>query len=360
MVNTLSALVLQMAPSIRREIASDLGYGSAEMAGSRSKRALDQPLPTAPSAKDIGARPMGPGTKEEVPSLQDLEASERRKWGYRLQQIAERAGSQAGINDPSRCVGLTPDEARRLKIIAFEAGGFRTIRQNVRYWEKFEEWGVKKGIQSYPPTTLGVTGYALFLKDSGCGPSIIPAFKYAVGWVCKRLAMKAPLLDLSDPQLKAVSDQVHLDRGKELKEAVPLPLKMVAALELYVITLVKEKKEPAAIFVWWTMLLIYSSLRFDDGVHVAPTSLCMTETALLGMVWQTKVERKRRGTRFAVPMCSVSDANWLEVGWNAFQKYISDRDYFIWALQDETKFSQAPVNYSRSHAWLKHFLLLVW
>ena len=180
MVNTLAALVLQMAPSIRREIASDLGYGSAETVGSRAKRVLDQTQPAAPVAKAIGARPMGAGSKDEVSSLQDLESSERKKWGYRLQQISDRAGLKAGINDPARCVGLTPEEARRLKIIAFEAGGFRTIRQNVRYWENFEEWAVKKGIQVYPPTTLGVTGYALFLKDSGCGPSLIPAFKYTL------------------------------------------------------------------------------------------------------------------------------------------------------------------------------------
>ena len=68
--------------------------------------------------------------------------------------------------------------------------------------------------------------------------------------------MKVPLLDLSDPQLKAVSDQVHLDSGKELKEAVPIPLKMLAAMELYVITLIKEKKEPAAVFLWWALLVV--------------------------------------------------------------------------------------------------------
>ena len=358
MVCTLSMLVKQLAPNIEREIATDLGYGSAEVSAHRVKRALDPSPPAVHVAKAVGARPAGAGPKEEISSLQLVENSERKKWGHRLQQIAERAGSHAGINAPDRMIGITPDEAKRLRTMTFEAGGFRTIRQNVRYWEKFEDWCRIKGMVAYPPTTLGINGYALHLKDQGCGPSILPAFKYAVGWICKRIAMKAPLLDLGDPQLKAVIDEVHLERGKELKEANPLPLNLVAAMERYVITLLKEKKEAAAIFMWWTLILVYSSLRFDDGVHVAPTSLQMTETALLGMVWQTKVERKRKGTRFAAPVCSISEANWMEVGWKAFQPHITDRDFFLWDLVDEKNFSQAPINYGRSLAWLKHFMLL--
>ena len=296
MVNMLAALVNQLSHKIQREIASDLGYGAAEVPVARGKRPSDPGPPPMPQRGEIGARPGGEGPKDEVPSLQEVESSERRKWGSRLQQIAARAGKAAEINNPARCQGLTPDEARRLKTMAFEAGGFRTIRQNVRYWERFEEWATGKGVSVYPPSTLSMTGYALHLRDSGCGPSILPAFKYAVGWICKKLVMKTPMLDMADPQLKAVIDQVHLDRGKELKEAVPVPIKLVAAMELYLVTLIKEKKGPAAVFLWWALILVYSSLRLDDGVHVAPTSLQMTEEALLGVVWQTKVERKRKGT----------------------------------------------------------------
>ena len=168
--------------------------------------------------------------------------------------------------------------------------------------------------------------YSLYLKDQGCGPSILPAFKYAVGWVCKRLVM--PLPNLADPQLKAVIDEVYSLRGKELKEAVPVPSKLVMALEIYLDFLINAKKDAAAIFIWWTLILIFSSLRFDDGVHVAPTSLQLTEDALLGLVWQTKVERKKRGTRFAVPVCSISGRDWLKKGWKLFQPYMSDRDFF--------------------------------
>ena len=55
-----------------------------------------------------------------------------------------------------------------------------------------------------------------------------------------------------------------------------------------------ENKKAAAVMIWWVLILIYASLRFDDGIHVAPTSLQMSDDVLLGVVWQTKVDRKRR------------------------------------------------------------------
>ena len=356
MVNILASIISRSTEKIQQEIATDLGYGSAEPPRAGVKRSsADAPI-AAPAPKALGAKPAGLGPVEEVTSLQSVELSERRKWGARLSAISTKAGAAAGINDQSRCTGLMPEEAARLKTMSFEAGGFRTIRQNVRYWEKFDEWAAAHGLRVYLPTIVAVMRYSLYLKDQGCGPSILPAFKYAVGWVCKRLVM--PLPNLADPQLKAVIDEVYSLRGKELKEAVPVPSKLVMALEIYLDFLINAKKDAAAIFIRWTLILIFSSLRFDDGVHVAPTSLQLTEDALLGLVWQTKVERKKRGTRFAVPVCSISGRDWLEKGWKLFQPYMSDRDFFIWELQDEKKFAPAPVTYSRSLAWLKHFLLL--
>ena len=233
MVNVLASMVARSSERIQREIATDLGYGSAEPPRIVSKRKLDDSPIAAPSPQSLGARPGGSGSTEVISSLQAVEVAERRKWGMRLQRICERAGQAAALNDPLRCQGLMPDEAARLKAMSFEAGGFRTIRQNVRYWEKFEEWTGSHGLRVYPPTIVAVMRYSLYLKDQGCGPSILPAFKYAVNWICKRLVMPAP--NLADPQLKAVIDEVYQVKGKELKEAIPVPPKLVAALEIYML-----------------------------------------------------------------------------------------------------------------------------
>jgi hypothetical protein len=36
-------------------------------------------------------------------------------------------------------------------------------------------------------------------------------------------------------------------------------------------------------------------------MHVRPDELVMNEEGMFGVAWQTKVERKRRGTKFVVP-----------------------------------------------------------
>ena len=355
MVNVLADMVSRSSQRVQAEIATDLGYGSAEPPRVGTKRVASQAIVPAQAPGSFGMMPTGQGSTAQVSSIQDAENSEKKKWGMRLSQICDRAGSAAGINDPAQCIGLAPAEAAQLRSLAFEAGGFRTIRQNVRNWEKFEEWAVGKGLRVYPPTIVAVMSYASHLREQGCGPAVLPAFKYAVGWICKRLAMFCP--EMGDARLKALIEAVHTERGKELKEAIPVPPKLVMALEVMIPKLICENKVAAAITVWWVLILIYASLRFDDGVHVAPSSLEMTQEALLGVVWQTNVERKRRGTRFAVPACSISGVEWLQMGWDLFKPYLSDRDYFIWELKNEKEFTEAPVTYSRGLSWLKMFML---
>lgn len=356
MVNLLASMVARSTKRVQAEIASDLGYGCAEPPRVGSKRPASSVQHAVPLKPAFDPRPIGLGSRAEVPSIQEAECGEKKKWALRLKQICERAGSAASINDPASCAGLQPDEAARLKALAFEAGGFRTIRQNVRHWEKFEEWAVSQGLRVYPPTIVAIMRYAVHVSDQGCGPAVLPSFKYAVGWVCKRLAMQCP--EMGDARLKALIDKVHAERGKELKEAVPLPPKLIVALEVFLARMVVEGRKAAAVMTWWVLILIYASLRFDDGVHVSPTSLQMSEDdVLLGVVWQTKVDRKRRGTRFAVPACSVSGTEWLKLGWEIFQPMITDRDYFIGELQSEKEFNPSPITYSRGLSWLKSFLL---
>ena len=72
-------------------------------------------------------------------SLKAQEETEKSKWSTRLQRIATRAGAAAKINGPAR-EGLSAREDEAIKSIVFKSGAFRTMRQNIRAWEKFDEW----------------------------------------------------------------------------------------------------------------------------------------------------------------------------------------------------------------------------
>ena len=76
--------------------------------------------------------------------------------------------------------------------------------------------------------------------------------------------------------------------------------------------------------------MMFASLRFDDALHVRSVALQFTNGVLYSVCWQSKVERMRRGTKFAVASLGIVGPEkilhikpnarpWLEVCWsNAF------------------------------------------
>ena len=112
----------------------------------------------------------------------------------------------------------------------------------------------------------------------------------------------------------------------------------------------------ARIFVWWILCMIFASLRFDDAIHVRPHELRMQDEGLFGVAWQTKVDRKRAGTRFVVPAVGFKVQNWLQVGWELFlDQDFPERDFWVQELNTRDTFMERPPTYQRSVQWMKFF-----
>ena len=245
----LAHLIEKSRPRIEGEIATDLGFG---MSLSSAKPA--HPDRNIRTSVQVGGTGIVVLAKRPAPSgSHSEEQMEKTKWAQRLKQVARKAGDAAKINDTSCMPGVSRAEQDKMKTLGFEAGGFRTIRQNVRAWEKFDEWAAHWQLNIYPPDTGAI------------GPAVIPSFRYAVTWICRRLVMTPP--DLKHGGIAAIEAKVHQDRGKELKEAIPVSLKLVGALENLVVSYAgKEDRVAATVFLFWILILIYGSLRFDDGI----------------------------------------------------------------------------------------------
>jgi hypothetical protein len=111
--------------------------------------------------------------------------------------------------------------------------------------------------------------------------------------------------------------------------------------------------------------LVFASLRFNDGVHVKPSSLEVVDHVLFGLCWQTKVERKRRGTKFAVApvgMISEDEVNdegfafepWLQIFLRLFELHAGgDRDFWMFELVTSNEFGVGPITYHRGLKMLK-------
>lgn len=285
--------------------------------------------------------------------LLDLENAEKAKWASRLEAIGRRAGVAARMfSVPDQPDELSSVESMKLKQLVLASGAPRTMSAHIRAFEKFEMWADCEKIELFPITIEKVLKYALRLDNRECGPSVIPAFRSSLKWVAARLALELP--DLQDMRLKALQDKVISMRAKTLKEACPVPMLTVRALERFVVR--EDQPSAARVFVWWILCMIFASLRFDDAIHVKPHELVWKEQGLYGVAWQTKVDRKRAGTRFIVPDVGFSSEAWLKCGWDLFHLFWDDRDYWIEELNTRNEFlSGHPPTYSRVVQWLKFF-----
>ena len=201
-IEILFALVRSTAKTGTADLATDLGFGLAEVSVAvgrsplRSKKGSDGPMPL-PLAK----RPRTIEPREDAQaSLKARELGE--EWGMRLRAIVERCGEHAAIaRGPKPGSPLSQEEMNALRSIVYESGGFRTIQQCVRHWERLETWARSQNIKAIPLTTEVLVKYLLNLADRGCGPTVIPSVRGAVKWICKRVGMQGP--DLLDARIMA-------------------------------------------------------------------------------------------------------------------------------------------------------------
>ena len=304
--------------------------------------------PTAPSKKRRSSEPESSSSQ-----LLDKENAEKAKWAARLEAIGRRAGSEAKLlTRDDQSDDLSNGELAKLKQLVLISGAPRTMAAHIRSFERMEIWFDFNSIPVYPLTIDKVLKYSLFLDQRECGASVIPSFRTALKWVASRLALSLP--DLDDRRLRSLQESVVVKRAKTLKEAVPIPIPVVSGLEEIVVG--EFFPVAARIFVWWILCMIFASLRFDDAIHVRPHELRMQDEGLFGVAWQTKVDRKRAGTRFVVPAVGFKVQNWLQVGRELFlDQDFPERDFWVQELNTRDAFMERPPTYQRSVQWMKFF-----
>ena len=339
--------------------AVQLGFGMCELASDRGKKALGSEMPTALAslAGQHSKPPKRSSSGLVKPStatpLLDKEHGEKLKWAARLEEIGKRAKSHAKLfTEQDQSDSLSAGELSKLRQLVLTAGAHRTMAGHVKIFERFEKWVEAQRVDMYPLAIDVVLKYALVLDRQECGPTVLTSLKTALRWVCSRLGIDPP--DLDDHRFVSLQQKIVTERAKILKEAVPLPLGVVGALESQVVN--EGNAIESRVFMWWMLCMIYASLRFDDAVHVNPKELIMKEEGLFGVAWQTKVDRKRMGTRFMVPKVGFRQAVWLEIGWAAFKRLLPrDRDFWIPELNTVAQFKDHPPTYQRSVQWFKYF-----
>ena len=341
--------------------ATQLGFGfceapipaiSAEAARARRVEAIKAltEKPFQPPKK--AHKGSGQSSKSTTPLL-DQENAERMKWAKRLEAIGEKAGTFSKLLiETENESGLSAAELSRLRQLVLSSGAPRTMAAHIGNWERFVKFLEGLDVPVHPIDSNKLIKYAMFLDDRECGPSVIPTFRTSVKWVTSKLAIDCP--DINHPGLLALQAEVINKRAKALKEAVPVPTQGVQCMELFVVD--EGEPQAARLFVWWWLCMIFASLRFDDAIHVKPKELIMNEEGMFGVAWQTKVERRRRGTKFVVPHVGFSEVDWLQTGWQLLQQEDLERDFWIRELNTREEFMLDRVaSYGRSLQWFRFF-----
>ena len=318
-------------------------------------RALAAPV-LAPKAKSKAA--LTPSGSSTTPLL-DQELGEKQKWAARLQAIAERAGLHAGSSSSTSPVVdiLSNEERSRLQLLVLTSGAPATMSNYIRKFEKLEGWCARSSLPLYPFTDDKFLKYCLFLDAKECGPSVIPSVRTALRWVAFRINLEIPSLD--GAAIKALEKAVFDKRGKPLKEAIPFPVQIIGAMEKFVL---RNEFNEAEVFVWWILCMIFASLRFDDAIHVKPHELEFKDEGLFGVSWQTKTERKRRGTKLVAPDVSFAGVQWLRHGWPLFNKTFArqfadmKRDFWVPDLESKIVFRNTAPDYARALQWAHHLI----
>jgi hypothetical protein len=306
------------------------GTGEGLLAAARAARMAASPRRTTSTAKalcalsprkrPIGRLPVG-AALPQVDRLREAELSRKHKAVAELKRMVAKAGQHSRL--AARLAKEYGEDSDRLLEAVLAKGAASTIECHLLRWRAMEKLASGRE-QVYPLKACAACKYLMHKDDERCGPSVPEALKATVLWVSRRLEMDIP--DMDTPEFVAIKAKIIEQRGTELKEAKALPLQLVAGLEA-VAALGHGAKAHLA---WYTLCMVYASLRYDDAMHVVPTRLRLEGGDLHGTSWQTKTDRTRKGVQFAVPDVSTSGHKWLGPGLERFRHELGGlRDYWM-------------------------------
>ena len=134
--------------------------------------------------------------------------------------------------------------------------------------EDFFEPGVP-----WPATVDSILPYLVFLVEAGKGTTVAPSVVASCNWLLKRLQL--PVLASRHPVVQALQERAVEQLGldlRALREAVELPMALVREMELALIAW-KSIHHTRALMVWWYLVCLYGSMRFDDQMQISAIKL---------------------------------------------------------------------------------------
>ena len=316
-------LVLDLGPATFDKVLFDFRVRSPTYVVDAAPSSTSVASPSSALPRTLPGRLM-PGKRRKVTSstsshpnstslrhsvLHQYECDLRDFWLRRLGVLRSRAAAYVELQD----LPVLPGED--VLILSLGTGAWRTLRGHIRRFEVFEKFLSPE--PAWPLEMDKVLRYSAALSHKP-GFTLIDSFVGTCSWILRRFQL--PPLPLPNPMLEALKARVLERQGaetREVTEAIGVPLKLAKLLEERM--LLDESQQPVFALVTFQILtLMWASMRFDDGLHIAPSSIVIKPEGLILRSWQTKTERKRRGTKYVIGRISFTQDDWVLRGYNIF------------------------------------------
>jgi hypothetical protein len=294
--------------------------------------------------------------------LREIEGARKAVWTRRMRAIIARAqdeyarvGGELPLVTHARDSTLNAEHALRLINMVIGSSSWRTIKVHVYAFLRIELFAARFGTESdtvYPVAGSLVIKYLLFLMDRSLRPTVPSTIRAAAIWVSSKLMMDTDSID-ETPFIGAITAHITELRTLNLQVKRVMSIEHVIKLEHLFIKTLADSWDTKALMIGFFLILGMASLRFDDLMHTAPEIVVLVAGALMGVSWQTKVERARRGTKWAMSRGSFGgDYDWVRDWFNLFQTTLAaPRDFFMPApTRDMCGFHSAPLGYPQAVA----------
>ena len=184
-------------------------------------------------------------------------------------------------------------------------------------WQTIKVWTTTRGLTIYPTSSDTLFAFVSAHAHT-CGSTWITRVLSTVRFIHRRLIMACP--DTNDIILKAMQDAAIARRVTQIREARPIDMIVVEALEKAFGIWEKAGQAFHCLAAWFVLVGTWASTRFDDLLHVAPHTVTLWDEALHLTSWRTKTHRHGKGVDYSIPIVGLTDdQSWLRKGFAAWQ-----------------------------------------
>jgi hypothetical protein len=289
----------------------------------------------------------------------DIEQKERDRWLLQVIEIVREASLPVVT---FAAMSTSPELA--LKHIAGVRKA-KTLRARVRTWNNVRMWLLLVHETTWPLHLGHMLDYLHDLEISKCSRTV-PRSVFLALLFFETAGAVDPVNMISSNKLwiSAVNDvesQVIMRAGTEVKKAPPFFLKMLLALERYVVS---GRPKYHRYLAWIRLVKVYACLRYDDCRGIPPARLRLTPGGLRGIIVSSKTtgptKRVWEAPFFIHRMAGFTGRDWLQAGFEilASDDFSFSRDYLVpYPRADWQGVTQKVLDYSAASAYGRSLLL---